>query len=60
MHVLFETSIVIHFKMAITELILTLPPDTKSLIRSIEKMNRKIIYILFIYKKNNIIYIYNV
>ena len=43
MHVSFETSIVINFKMAISELILTLPPDTKSLIRSIEKTTRKII-----------------
>ena len=43
MHVSFETSIVINLKMTISELILTLPPDTKSLIRSIEKTNRKII-----------------
>ena len=43
MHVSFETSVVINLKMTITELILTLPPDTKSLIRSIGKTNRKII-----------------
>ena len=42
MYVSFETSI-INLKMTISELILTLPPDTKSLIRSIEKTNRKII-----------------
>ena len=44
MHVSFETSIVINLKMTIiSELILTLPPDTKSLIRSIEKKEYKII-----------------
>ena len=43
MHVSFQTSIVINVKMTISDLILTLPPDTKSLIRSIEKANRKII-----------------
>ena len=37
MHVSFETSIVINLKMTISELILTLPPDIKSLIRSIGK-----------------------
>ena len=37
--------IVINLKMTFSELILTLPPDTKSLIRSIEKTNRKIINI---------------
>ena len=41
MHVSFETSIVINLKITITELILTLPPDTKSLIRSLEKTNKK-------------------
>ena len=34
-------SIEINLKMTISELILTLPPDTKSLIRSIENTNRK-------------------
>ena len=43
MYVSFETSIVINLKMTISELILTLPPDTKSLIRSTEKTNRKTI-----------------
>ena len=43
MHVSLQTSIVINLKMTISELILTLLPDTKSLIRSIEKTNRKII-----------------
>ena len=43
MHVSFETSIVINLKMTISELILTLPPDTKSSTRSIEKTYRKII-----------------
>ena len=43
MHVSFETSIVINLKMTISEFIQTLPLDTKSLIRSIEKTNRKII-----------------
>ena len=43
MHVSFETSIVINLKITISELILTLLPDTKSLIRSIEKTNGKII-----------------
>ena len=43
MLVLFETSMVINLNMPISELMLTLPPDTKSLIRSIEKTNRKII-----------------
>ena len=43
MYVSFEKSIVINLKMTISELILTLPPDTKSLIRSTEKTNRKII-----------------
>ena len=43
MHVSFETLIVINLEMTISELMLTLPPDTKSLIRSIEKTNRKII-----------------
>ena len=41
MHVSFETSIVINLKITISELILTLPPDTKTWIRSIEKNNRK-------------------
>ena len=41
MHVSFETSIVIKLKMTISELIITLPPDTKSLIRSIEKRIEK-------------------
>ena len=41
MHVSFETSIVINLKMTFSEL--TLPPDTKSLKRSIEKTNSKII-----------------
>ena len=41
MHVSFETSIVINLKITISEL--SLPPDTKSLIRSIDKANRKIV-----------------
>ena len=43
MHVSFETSIVINLKMTISELMLTLPPDTKSLVRSIEKTTTKIL-----------------
>ena len=58
MHVSFETSIVINFKMAISELILTLPPDTKSLIRSIEKTNRKIINTQLSLVFNKTAYIY--
>ena len=38
MHVSLETSIVINLKMTISELILTLPPDTKiSIEKQIEK-----------------------
>ena len=62
MHVSFETSIEINLKMTISELILTLPPDTKSLIRSIEKTNRKIInaQLPLVFKKTCIHkYIYN-
>ena len=66
MHVSFETSIVINFKMTISELILTSPPDTKSLIRDIEKNNRKIIntQLSLVFHKTHIyiyyyMYIYN-
>ena len=47
--------------MTISELILTLPPDTKSLIRSIEKTTRKIIntQLSLVFNKTYIyIYIY--
>ena len=45
MHVSLETSIVINLNITISELILTLSPDTKSFIRSVEKTTRKIINI---------------